>query len=73
MALTRVREASVETGYDASDYAATEWEREGYGDRDADRESLPYVTEDDLPLGSEESDYADEGEFLAAIVAGYRY
>ena len=44
-----------------------------YGDREIDRESLPYVSEDDLPLGEEERDYLDIGEFLAGIRDGFTY
>jgi hypothetical protein len=52
-----------------------EWEAEfaSYGDREIDPELRRHVTADDLPIGEEERDYIDIGEFLAAIGDGFTY
>lgn len=65
--------ACCETGYCEAYERDAAWQDEGYGDREADRESLPYVTEDDLPIGEEERDYVDVDVFLASYVGGYPY
>lgn len=56
-----------------SEQRAAEWEAENYGDREVDRESLPYVTEDDLPLGEYEATHDLIGEYLSAYVNHHTY